>query len=252
MKNQERVLKELKELKTLISKLIGTEDLPSKMKFSKTALDNAKEEYKKLSIERGKWLESHEISDVIKDAPYSAGKFIREHFEFSNFFKRGSSYFYNKNDLKELSQELKSRNIDLDRYMQLKEDREKFNKYVESISAKEEGKKKPKFKLPDGLKDIPSSPPLMPPMESLEETIQKLKEEFKADKLSDYIDVYGENYAMMKQMYYFSNHLDGEIKKKAKKWIKDFNLANHTLNTIIEKNINDQIEKDSKKQKTHV
>ena len=247
MSKQELVLKELKDLKTLISKLIGTEDLPSTMKFSKTALDSAKEEYKKLSIERGKWLETHQISDVIKGAPYGSGKFIREHFEFSNYFKRGPSYFYNKKDLQELFRELKSRNIDLGRYMQLKEDREKFNKYVESISIKPEEKKR-KFKIPDGLKGIPTSPPLMPPMESLEETIRNLWEEYRANKFSDYIDVYGENYAMMKEMYYFSNNLDAEIKKKVKKWIKDFNFANHTLNMIVDQNITDQIDRDSKKQ----
>jgi hypothetical protein len=53
---QNELLAEIRQLKAVISTLIGTSDLPAKERFSKEALARAAKEFKKLSIERGEWL----------------------------------------------------------------------------------------------------------------------------------------------------------------------------------------------------
>jgi hypothetical protein len=55
------ILKELKELKSVISKLIGTSDLPAKERFSKEAILKASKEFQKLSIERGEWISDWDL-----------------------------------------------------------------------------------------------------------------------------------------------------------------------------------------------
>jgi hypothetical protein len=52
---QKELLSEIRQLKAVISTLIGTSDLPAKERFSKEALARAAKEFKKLSIERGEW-----------------------------------------------------------------------------------------------------------------------------------------------------------------------------------------------------
>lgn len=69
-----QILKEIKEVRQLLSKMIGTTDLPAKQQFSTQALDKAAEEFKTLSIQHGEWIS--DVSKIIKGAPYGSGKFI--------------------------------------------------------------------------------------------------------------------------------------------------------------------------------
>src|SRR5688572_19055125 len=96
---EKEILFEIKQLRADISKLIGTSELQPKDQFSKEALDKAAKQFQKLSIERGEWIEEYNISRYIKNAHYRAGAFIRQEFGFSNYFKRGQTYYYNKKDL---------------------------------------------------------------------------------------------------------------------------------------------------------
>ena len=96
---EQKLLFELKELRTAISKVVGTSNKPPAIQFSKVALDKAALEFRKLSIERGDWIEEGSINKVIKSAPWRAGKFIREDFNFNNNFQKGRAYYYNKKDL---------------------------------------------------------------------------------------------------------------------------------------------------------
>ncbi|HPV57368.1 MAG TPA: hypothetical protein PKW61_09600, partial [Tenuifilaceae bacterium] len=73
-----KILKEIKQVRDLLSKLVGTYDLPAKERFSTQALDKAALEFKRLSIERGEWISDYELSKVIKKAPHYCGKFIIE------------------------------------------------------------------------------------------------------------------------------------------------------------------------------
>jgi hypothetical protein len=233
---QNELLAEIKELKTLLAKLIGTSDLPAKEQFSIDALDKAAKRFQKLSIERGEWIEDGNIDKFIKHAPYRAGTFIRQEFGFSNFFKRGQTYYYNKKDLVALGKELKERNVDLGRYMQYVEDQAKFKKYLESINEKGKGKKKKKaFQLSYDLKDITTSPVKPPSADIIRKDLKKLKDEFFQYNLADYIDIYKDNHAMTKFIYHYEKYLDPDMKKRCKRWCENFNYANHALELVTKK-----------------
>src|SRR5579872_804180 len=104
---------DIRDIKTLLAKLIGTDDLPPELRFSEEALNKAAAEYVRLCIDRGDWVKEREIVQYIKTAPWNAGIFIRKEFAFANWRKRGHEYFYAKKDLIALGRELEARNIDL-------------------------------------------------------------------------------------------------------------------------------------------
>lgn len=93
---EEKILDEIKQIRKLLSEMLGTSDLPAKERFSKEAIAKATKEYRKLSIERGEWLTSHDIHKVIKHADWHSGKLIIEKFQFTNYFIRGKTYYFNK------------------------------------------------------------------------------------------------------------------------------------------------------------
>jgi hypothetical protein len=221
-----QILKEIKEVRQLLSKMIGTNDLPAKQQFSTQALDKAAEEFKTLSIQHGEWIS--DISKIIKGAPYGSGKFIIDKFGFNNYFTRGKTKYFNRKDLMALNNELKERNINLARYIELIDDQEKFKKYVKSV---QKGKKKGKhFQLQEELKDVQTSSCPAPPLDVIQNHIDTLKAEFEKFKLAEYIDLYEDStYAMFKYEYYYDRYLEASKKKQCKKWCEDFNYANHAL-----------------------
>ena len=125
---QKELLAEIKELKAAISTLIGTSDLHPEEQFSKEALDKAAKQFQKLSIERGDWVNDSDITKYIKNAHYRAGAFIIREFNFTNYFKSGRTFFFNKKDLIALAKELKERNVNLGRYMEYIDDQVRFKK----------------------------------------------------------------------------------------------------------------------------
>ncbi len=230
------ILKELKELKSILSKVIGSEDLPKREQISIDAIDKAAKEFKKLSIARGEWVEEHKIGGFLRGAHWYAGKFIRNEFGFTNFFKQGHYYYYNKNDLIKLNNELKKRNVNLDRYIELKRDEQEFKKKLSAIySDKSKRRRKIPYLIPDDLKDITTSSPPLPSQEIVREDLIKLKEEFFQFKLSEYIDIYRDNHAMMKYMYPYQKYIDPQIRKRCIRWCENFNYANHALELITKK-----------------
>lgn len=227
---QNELLAEIRLLKAAISTLIGNSDLPAKERFSKEALARAAKEFKKLSIERGEWLTDSNISKIIRNAHYGSAAFIIKEFGFTNYFKRGHTLYLNKKDLIELSKELKKRNIDLGRYMEYRADQEKFKKYLETADQNKGGRKKKKpFEINSDIRDVTTSPAKPPAPELIREDIARLKDEFFASKLSEYIDIYGGNHAMLKTNYFYEKYLEPGLKRKCKKWCDDFNYANHAL-----------------------
>jgi len=227
---EEKILKEIKQIRLLLSELVGTSDLPVSERFSKVAISKAAKEYRNLAIERGHWLANHEIDKVIKNCPWRAGKIIIEKFEFKNYFKRGSSFYYNRKDLIALNKELKKKNINLNEYVDLLEDQVKFQKYVSSINT---GKRK-RFKIPEGLRDINSKPYSHPSEELVKNEIRKLMDEFDKFNLLEYISLYeGKTYAMFKYDYTFDRYLEPKLKKYCKDWCFKFNYANNALRKIV-------------------
>jgi hypothetical protein len=233
---QKQILQELKELKAIISKLIGTSDLPAREQFSQEAILKAGKEFLKLSIERNDWVKDHDIHRYIKNAHYRAGTFIRQEFGFSNYFKRGHDFYFNRKDLIALDKELRKRNVNLGKYMDFIEDKAKFKKSLEMAKEnKKAGKNKKAFQLPYDLNDITSSPPKAPSVDVIKEDIERLKQEFFQYNLSDYIDIYKDNHAMMKFIYHFEKYLEPGLKRRCKRWCENFNYANHALELITNK-----------------
>ena len=113
---EDKILSELKELKRLFTVMLGTEDKPAKEKFSKDAIIKASIEFKKMQAIRGEWVSSGDVDKVIKHAPYNPAKILIEEFQFKNYFKRGSTYYFKRKDLIDLNKELKKRNINLKTY----------------------------------------------------------------------------------------------------------------------------------------
>jgi hypothetical protein len=228
-----QILQELKELKSILAKLIGTSDLDPSEQFSIEAVNKAAKEYQKMLIDRGEWVAENDIGKYIRSSAWRAGAFIRNEFGFKNFIKKSHSYYYYKKDLIALGKELKERNVDLSRYIEFRESQAKFEKDVAAVS---QGKKKKKgFQLPADLKDITTSPIPMPAAEIVKEDLERLKTEFFEQKFSEYIDIYKGNHAMMKFIYHFEKYIEPGLKRRCQKWVDNFNYANHALELITKK-----------------
>lgn len=223
-----QVLKEIKEVRHLLSKIVGTSDLSPEQQFSEEVLDNAAKEFRQLTIKRGEWITEYEINKIIKNPPRYTKKFIIEKFGFSNYFKLGKTTYFNKKDIIALNNALKERNINLRKYDELLEDEDKFNKKVEDLERKMSDEQN-HFIIPDDLKDIESEPFTLPSDKIIKDHIASLKEDFKKYNLSEYVDIFHDTHAMMKNQYYFNRYMDNEKKKRCKKWCEDFNYANKAL-----------------------
>jgi hypothetical protein len=229
-----KILEELKQIKFILSKITGTEDLPAKEKFSIEALDKAAKEYQNMAIKRGEWISNNDLYQASNIYSWNSGKFIIEKFAFRNYFKRGKILYFYKKDLVALKNELKERKIDLRRYMELEEDKEKFEKYVSDINLpKVNGKTKP-YQIPEDLQDIETKPYLISE-ETIRKDIENLKDEFRNKKLAEHIDIYEKGtYAMFKDLYYFDKYLEAGLKRDCKNWCNRFNYANSALKKLKE------------------
>lgn len=234
---EEKAIKELKEIKRIISRMVGTYELPANQRFSKKALDQAAKEFRDLSIKRKEWISRDELYTVIKDVGYSAGKFIIEQFGFSNYFMRGKTTYFNRKDLLALMRELKKRNINLKKYMELVEDKEKFEKYVQSINLLK-GKKRKRYKIPEGLKDIVTEPYHPPSEKIVRDHLNSLWEQYHGSDMEEYIDIFpSQTWAMFKFEYHFDRYLDADLKRRCKKWCFEFNYANEAMKKIKKQNV---------------
>ncbi len=187
---EERILAEAKQIKKVSSDLVGTSDKPAIEKYSIEALDKAAKEFRKLSVERGQWIPGSKIDKVIRHAPWYVGKLLIEHFEFSNYFKRGSTYYFNRKDLLELKSELQKRNIDLKKYCELHEDQVKFRKYIAFIQLPKGKRSHQHFRIPENLRDIFSKPYSAPIEELVKNERNVLFEEYNKFDLSEYVDLF--------------------------------------------------------------
>lgn len=228
---EEKILDEIRQIRLILSEMLGTSDLPAKDWFSKEAIAKAAKDYQRLSIERGDWVADNDISKIIKKAPWRSGKLIIEKFGFANYFTRGKSLYFNRKALIELDKELKKKNIKLQEYADLLDDQEKFRKYVSSVKTG----KKIKFTIPEELRDINSKPYSPVSEEFVKQEINKLMEEYKKFDLSTYISLYeNKTYAMFQYIYVFDKYIDPKVKKYCKDWCFRFNYANDALKKIAE------------------
>jgi len=214
LSREDKILAELKQFRRLFTVLLGTEDQPAKEKFSRTAITKAATEFKKMQAARGEWVQNYDVDKIIKHAPYAPGKLLVEEFKVKNYFKRGSTYYFKKKDLIDLNKELKKRNINLEKYEELLRDKEKFQKYIDSITQPEGNKRRKRYKIPEGLENIFSEPYSPPNEELVKGEIRSLLEEYEKFDMSEYVDLFEKRtHAMFKYLYHWDRYLEPEIKK---------------------------------------
>ncbi|SRR5258706_8618442 len=230
---QKQILAELKELKAIIAKVIGTGDLPPDERFSIEAIDKAAKDFHRMEKERGDWVNEQDIGKYLKGGGWRSAKFIRTEFSFNACIKNGHNYLFNKKELQALNAALKERNVNLERYIDYKRSEAEFQKKLAQNKAVRKGKRA--YELPRDLKDITTSSPPSPPVELVRQDLERLKQEFFEQKMAEYIDIYKDSHAMMKFIYHFEKYIDPKIKKMCKKWCDDFNYANHALELITKK-----------------
>jgi Ca2+-binding EF-hand superfamily protein len=232
---EEKIYDELKQIRRLLSQLIGTSDLPTSERFSKEAISRAAKEFQKLTIERGEWIPDNEIDKIIRTAHYCPGKFLIERMGFTNYFKWGREHYFNKKDLQALNKELKERKIHLDKYHTLFFEKERFDNLVRGIKIPKGTKTKKHYKIPEGLQNITDRPYSQETEELARKEIETLMEEYKKFDLSEYIELYfGKTQAYYRYEYSFDRYIKPELKKYCKDWCFKFNYANTALKTMME------------------
>lgn len=229
----ENIISELRDIKSILSKLLGTSGLKPGDQFPTEVLDKVAKLFLKFRTERGEWIEENGLSKYFKDCHWYTGKFIREHFMFNDYYKHGRSYFYNKKAIQRLAEELKNRNVSIARYMEFANSQATFEKKMEEYKTRKKGKRP--YTLPDDLRDIQTSDPPRPDVQVVKDDLKRLKEEFFSNNMAEYVDIYKESYAMMKNMYYLDKYLDSSIKNMCRKWCDNFNYANHAYQLLTKK-----------------
>lgn len=233
---QKQILAELKELRVIVSKLIGSSDLPEEEQFSIEKINRAAKEFRKLFISREDWVSESDLYKYLKGTHYGAGKFIRKEFGFSNYFVQGNTHYYNRTDILNLAKALKERNVSLGKYIELRTSQDSFKKYLAAAAInKKASKKKFPYNLPDDLENITASESPKPSIELIETDLRNLEAEFFEYKLADYIDIFKNSYAMVKFEYSFSKYYPSEVKQRSKKWCERYNYANHALVLLNQK-----------------
>lgn len=130
---QKEIIREIRELKQLLEKVIGLDKETQDKKYSEESISNAQKLYLKMSIDRGDWVKESEIGRYIKSLPWNAGSFIRKEFEFTDWIKRGHEYLYSKKELISLGEELEARKIDCKLYDEFLRDKAAYDKRMLAI-----------------------------------------------------------------------------------------------------------------------
>jgi len=233
MDHQDTILKELQELKSILSIVIGTSDRVGEDRFSTEALNEAGKLFKKMSIERGDWVDEDDLPKYLGPCPYNGGSFIRKEFAFSGWVKKGHQYRYSKKDLGALGAELKLHDIDLKRYQEFLDDKAAFDRKTARDSFKSTQIKP--YNFPKGVRNITTTEIPKPDPEVVRQDLAQLRQAFKDGKYEAYVNIYKGTHAMLKHIYVFQKYLEPGLKRRCQKWCEDFNYANHALELITGK-----------------
>ncbi len=236
---KKEVLAELSEIKKILSHIVGTTDLPAPQKFSKAVLDKAARLFKKMALAEEQWVKSYEICNYFENCfGYEIGKFIRDEFAFSNYYSKGGATFYFKKDLMKLADELKSRNVDLATYMELRKGQALIEKKMLELAAKNRDerikrKRKKNYSLPEELKYIKLSDFKLPDRNVVEQEVGQLMLEFKNGNYARYINFYDDS-AYITYNDKIREYLKGVEGKVYRSWCKKYNKAKYGLKLINE------------------
>jgi hypothetical protein len=227
------ILAEIQDIRAILARLLGTPDLQPNDQFSTEELDKAARLFLKYRTERGEWVAEQDLDKYLKKAPWRAGKFIREHFSFNDWYKHGHSYFYNKKSIQRLADELIKRNVDLKRYMEYVESQAAFEKKMEEYRLKKKGKYA--YMIPADLAHIQTSGAPKPDVNVIKDDLKALKKEFFDYEMEKYVDIYKGCYAMMKYDYQLDRYWDSSLKAICKKWCDNFNYASNAIQLLTKK-----------------
>lgn len=70
----DKLLTELKEIKLVLARLVGSSKFPGDQQFSKDALNKAAKQFHKMNVQRGEWVQESDLSKFIKGAYWAMGK----------------------------------------------------------------------------------------------------------------------------------------------------------------------------------
>ncbi|UAY55667.1 hypothetical protein [Arachidicoccus terrestris] len=217
-----------------MGKLLELSDLATDSKFSMQKVESAAKSFLKFQSERGQWIAEDSLEKYFKGC-WSAGKFIREHFGFNDWIKYSYSYLYNRKSIERLADELKKRNVDLQRYTEYVASQALFQKKMDEFFEKKKGRYA--YLLPDDLADIQTTDVPKPDVKLVQDDITELRKEFDEFKMIEFIDVYKGHYAVLKTDYSFYKYRDSELIDRCKKWCHNFNYANEALKLLTNRNV---------------
>jgi len=233
---QKEILSTLQQLKKAVAQLAGTSHLPEEQQLSTEALEKGTQEFLRLQSKRSQWVSTSDMGKYLKGAGWYNHKIIQEQFGFTAFIKIGRDYYYDKEQLKALHQELKERGVDFEQFYHLLESEKHFEREYEKLQEQvRTGKTKKRFVVPDWLRDISSTPVKLPEREVVQADIDLLQQEFTAGKYGEYVDVHKGTYAMLKHIYPYEKYLEPGLRRKLSHWCDRFNTASKVLKEITGK-----------------
>jgi hypothetical protein len=230
------ILQELRVLRKAVTQLAGTADLPEDKQLSPTALDKAAKQFQQLQMKRAQWVSHHDIGKHLKGGGWWNHQLIREEFAFTAFIKIGRDYYYDRDQLKALNEELKKRNVSLEQLHKLRRSEKDFEKAYEKLKEQVRTRKtKKSFVVPQWLRDISSTPVQLPERAVVQVDLDQLQQEFLAGKYAQYVDVHKGTHAMLKFIYPYEKYLEAGLRRRLSHWCDQFNTANGVLKEITGK-----------------
>jgi hypothetical protein len=226
----EALISTTKQMIDLLTKLIGfaypTVDKP----YSAEKIEIAARHFRKLRDERREWIKESDLGKYIKDAPYGVGKFLREEFQFCNYYKT-HQYYYNRKDIEEFVNELSTREVNLKLYMDLLRTETKFRKNVEmALSVKV--KKGIAFRIPNYLKDLIPTQGKAPTVGEVEHKIRLLRLDYDSDNISEYVELYYNDTLAYPKSGVRLDLLDFSTRMRCLNWMDNFNSANEIMKKL--------------------
>lgn len=231
-----QLLQELQQLKKAVAHLAGTADLPDNQQLNTTALDKAAKQFAQLQKKRDNWVSSSDMGKYLKGAGWYNHKLVQEQFGFTAFIKIGRDFYYDREQLKLLHQELKGRQVNLEQFFSLIRHEAAFDKAYEKLKAQVRGKKTKKhFVVPEWLRDISTTPVKLPERHVVQADIDQLQQEFFDAKYGDYVDIHKGSFAMLKHIYPYERYLEKGLRRKLNTWCEKFNTTCKVLQEITGK-----------------
>lgn len=143
---------------------------------------------------------------------------------FTAFFRIGHIYYYHKEQLEALNDELKKRNVNLEHLQSLLQTEKAFKQLYQKLKEQVCTRKtKKSFIVQDWLRDIASEPIKLPDRSLVQADLDQTQQEFAANGYSGYIDIHKGTHAMVKYISPYERYLEAGLRRKMSDWCDRFN-----------------------------